>query len=136
MIGRPPSGNLTQEQKMKLQEKYDLIISRVRQVLEDEEAVSEILKEYPKEIEEFREDADRERRKRINAVLDMAGLVTIEDKKMYEEALCFSLSGYTVVYARDIDELMVNPYNQEITLAWGGNTDFQFCFDLFLSRNL
>ena len=33
--------------------------------------------------------------------------------------------------ARDIDELMVNPYNQEIIMAWDGNTDFQFCFDFY-----
>ena len=26
---------------------------------------------------------------------------------------------------------MVNPYNPEITLAWDGNTDFQFCFDFY-----
>jgi hypothetical protein len=33
--------------------------------------------------------------------------------------------------ARDIDELMVNSYNPEITMAWDGNTDFQFCFDFY-----
>ena len=33
--------------------------------------------------------------------------------------------------ARDIDELMVKPYNQEIILTWDENTDFQFCFDFF-----
>ena len=37
----------------------------------------------------------------------------------------------SLVYARDIDELMVNPYNPEITMAWNGNTDFQFCFDFY-----
>ena len=32
---------------------------------------------------------------------------------------------------RDIDELMVNSYNPEITRAWNGNTDFQICLDFF-----
>ena len=33
--------------------------------------------------------------------------------------------------ARDIDELWVNSYNIEITRAWDGNTDFQFCVDFY-----
>ena len=33
--------------------------------------------------------------------------------------------------ARDIDELMVNSYNPEITRAWNGNTDFQICLDFY-----
>ena len=32
---------------------------------------------------------------------------------------------------RDIDELMVNSYNPEITRAWDGNTDFQICLDFY-----
>ena len=54
-------------------------------------------------------------------MLEKAG-VDIEE---YEAALQFSLSGYTVIMARDVDELWVNSYNPELTKAWDGNTDFQ-----------
>ena len=50
---------------------------------------------------------------------------------MYVAALGFSSSGYSLVMARDIDELWVNSYNPEITIVWDGNTDFQFCFDFY-----
>ena len=50
---------------------------------------------------------------------------------MYVDALRFSSSGYSLVMARDIDELWVNSYNPEITIVWDGNTDFQFCFDFY-----
>ena len=64
-------------------------------------------------------------------ILEQAGLKTEEGKAMYEAALSFSSSGYSVILARDIDELNVNSYNPEITQAWDGNTDFQFCFDFY-----
>ena len=87
--------------------------------------------EYPKENEKDKSEADRGRYNRIDALLEKAGLKSKEDKENYEKALSFSLAGYQVVYARDIDEIMVNPYNPEITMAWDGNTDFQFCFDFY-----
>ena len=90
-----------------------------------------ILEKFPKEKEGKKAEADEGRRNRIDTILNKAGLTSKEEKEDYEKALAFSLSGFTVVYARDIDELMVNPYNPEITLAWDGNTDFQFCFDFY-----
>ena len=54
-------------------------------------------------------------------MLEKAG-VELEE---YETALQFSPSGYSVIMARDIDELWVNSYNPELTKAWDGNTDFQ-----------
>ena len=50
---------------------------------------------------------------------------------MYEEALTFSSPGYSVVLARDIDELFVNNYNSEWIKAWRGNMDIQVCLDFF-----
>ena len=90
-----------------------------------------ILEKYPKQIESTKIEAKQGRLFRINAVLDKAGFISDEDKKCYYEALSYSSSGYAVVMARDIDELMVNSYNPEITLLWDGNTDFQFCFDFY-----
>ena len=63
--------------------------------------------------------------------MDKAGLKTNEDKQKYQDALAYSSSGYTIVMERDIDELMINSYNPEITRAWDGNTDFQICLDFY-----
>ena len=71
------------------------------------------------------------RASRIDAILAKAGLTTEEEKKKYKEALEYSSSGYTIIMARDIDELWVNSYNPEITRAWNGNTDFQICLDFY-----
>ena len=131
LIARPPSAKCTEEEKNVLQTKYELILSSVRKVLENKDVVNEILEKFPKEKEGKTAEADEGRRNRIDTILNKAGLTSKEEKEDYEKALAFSLSGFTVVYARDIDELMVNPYNPEITLAWDGNTDFQFCFDFY-----
>ena len=64
------------------------------------------------------------RTRRINAVLDKAGLTEEEDKMKCRAALAYSSSGYSIVMARDIDALIVNNYNNEITRAWDGNTDY------------
>lgn len=103
----------------------------VRDILEDKDIIKTILEEHPKENEENPLEAKQGRRLRIDAVLDKAGLTTDDGKESYCRALAFSSTGYTVVMARDIDELMVNSYNPEITKAWDGNTDFQFCFDFY-----
>ena len=42
-----------------------------------------------------------------------------------------SKTGYTVVLARDIDELHINPYNVEWLRAWDGNMDIQPVLDFF-----
>ena len=131
LIGRPTYGNLSEDEKKLLQAKYDCILNKVQKVLENEEIIDEILHEYPKENEKEKSEADVGRNKRIDALLEKAGFKSKEDKENYERALSFSLAGYQVVYARDIDEMMVNPYNPEITMAWDGNTDFQFCFDFY-----
>ena len=68
---------------------------------------------------------------RISALLEMAGLVTDEDKQDYQKALEYSRASYTIIYARDIDEIWVNSYNPEITRAWNGNTDFQIVLDYY-----
>ena len=131
IIARPPVGGMSVEEKTCLQEKHNIVINMVKKVLEDKEAIQSILEECPKAEESNMSEAKRGRKKRIDKVLEKAGLKSEEDKEKYYQALAFSSKGYTIVYARDIDELMVNPYNPEITRAWDGNTDFQFCFDFF-----
>ena len=131
VIARPPGKNVTEEAKKMLEAQHEKVLKRVRDVLEDKEIVDSILEQYPKESEKTEYDAILGRTKRIDAVLEKAGYKSDEEKAMYESALSFSCSGYAVVLARDIDELNVNSYNPEITRAWDGNTDFQFCFDFY-----
>ena len=126
IIARPPVGKLSEEEKGDLQKKYEAIIKEVKKVLDNEEVLKNILNEYPKENENTKAEADMGRRKRIDAVLEKAGMSSTEDKVNYEKALSFNLSGYTVVYARDIDELMVNPYNPEITMHGMETQTFSF----------
>ena len=117
--------------KKAVETKHSAVIKIVKEVLNDKEAIHEILNTYPKINEKTLEDAKKGRTKRINAVLDRAGLKTDDDKQRYQDALQYSSSGYTVVMERDIDETMVNSYNPEITRAWDGNTDFQICLDFY-----
>ena len=49
----------------------------------------------------------------------------------YIEALETSTSGYSVVLARDLDELFINPYNREWMKAWNANMDLQVVLDFF-----
>ena len=107
----------------------------MKEVLNDEEAINTILENNPKELETTEYEAKEGRKLRIDAVLEKAGLKTMEQKQEYYEALSFSSSGYTIVMARDVDELMVNSYNPEIARAWNGNTDFQICLDFFAIIN-
>ena len=49
----------------------------------------------------------------------------------YIEALGISFNGYKVVLERDIDELYVNNYNEEMIRAWNGNMDLQPVIQFF-----
>ena len=131
IIASPPDKDMDEDEKKKLCNKYETLIKKVKLVLEDDEFIKSVFEKHPKENERTQDEAEKGRYHRINTVLDKAGLKSGDDKEEYRKALSFNLSGYAVVYARDIDELMVNPYNPEITMAWDGNTDFQFCFDFY-----
>ena len=131
LVACPPSKDLTDEDKKKLDNKHRTVVKKVREVLVDKEAMAEILLEFPKEDETTLTDAKEGRARRIDAVLDRAGLTGEAGKQSYRDALAHSGAGFTVVMARDIDELMVNSYNPEITRAWNGNTDFQICLDFY-----
>ena len=45
--------------------------------------------------------------------------------------LSYSPTGFSIIFKRDIDEIMVNSFNPEWTLAWNGNTDVQLTLDFF-----
>ena len=131
LIARPPDQHVTDQEKKATEAKHSTVIKKVKEVLMNKKEVESIIDKYPKELEYTVKEAKEGRAKRIDEVLDRAGLKTEEDKKKYTEALAYSNSGFTIVMARDIDELHTNPYNPEITRAWNGNTDFQICLDFF-----
>ena len=64
-------------------------------------------------------------------MLEKAGLKSESDISMYEEALTYSSSGFTIILERDISEMYINSYNPEWARAWNGNTDLQVCLDYF-----
>ncbi len=131
IIAIPSSKNVTESEKKSLEAKHSVVIKKVKEVLDNKDLIKLILEEHSKESENTELEAIEGRTKRIDAVLNMAGLNTDEEKARYHQALSYSSSGYTVVMARDIDELYVNSYNPEITRAWDGNTDFQICLDFY-----
>ena len=55
--------------------------------MDNKDFIKEILEKYPKENEKDKNEADQGRKLRINAVLEKAGLVNIEEKESYFKAL-------------------------------------------------
>lgn len=41
--------------------------------------------------------------------------------------------GYFIILTRDVEEVFVESYNPEWTLAWNGNTDIQLCLYIFFA---
>ena len=131
VIAKPANKMLTKEEKGSLEKKYNTILKKVKECLIKKDAIQDIMVKYPKSLEQTFAQAIEGRKQRINALLDMAGLITVEEKEEYEQALAYSSAGYTIVHARDIDEIWVNSFNKEITRAWNGNTDFQIVLDFY-----
>ena len=101
-------------------------IRKVMDVLEDEKSIEKIMDKFTKETETSTEMI-KNRVRRIKMVCKMADV----SYKDYIEALGITSSGYKVVLARDIDELQINPYNEEMIRAWNGNMDLQPVLDFF-----
>ena len=108
------------EKRRKLLVESDIVISKVMNVLEDEESMEKLLEMCEKKSLKAKEQ-------KILAACIMAK-VSYDD---YLKALSVSNHGYSVVYERDIDELYSNPYNIEWMQAWDGNLDLQPCLDYF-----
>jgi hypothetical protein len=131
IIARPPPKTMENKDKKSIEAKHGAVTNKVREVLNNKEEMKKILDMYPKQSEKTVDEAREGRRRRIYEVLNKAGMKTEEERKQYEEALAYSSSGFTVVMARDINELNINNYNPEITRVWDGNTDFQICLDFY-----
>ena len=121
----------TQKATEDMVNKYKKILNAVKDQLCNEEVVKMILEEIPKELDTSRDMFVLNREKRINRLLSLAGLKNVEERSLYEEALQYSSSGYSIILERDLDEIWINSYNPEWVLAWNGNTDIQVCLDFF-----
>ena len=117
---------LSGEEREEKFKKWTEVLSKVREVIENDEIIDRIMAKYNK-ADESKDEYMANRKQRIKEVLEIAG-VAMED---YELALSNSRAGYTVVLARDIDETDVNSYNIEMLRAWNGNMDIQICLDFF-----
>ena len=75
----------------------------------------------------------KSRIEKLLTLVDPANLTskTLPTLDQYEKALSVNKKGYSINYARDVDETMVNTYNPEWIVAWNGNMDFQLCLDFF-----
>ena len=123
IIAQPVKG--TTETKKKLLKKCHETTKKVREVLDDKEEIEKIMQKFNKEDEVTPEEIKQKRLERIKLVLKKAG-VTMDD---YLTVLKTSLTGYSVILARDIDELSINNFNQEWLRAWNANLDLQICLD-------
>jgi hypothetical protein len=103
------------------------ILTKVKELLDDRETIEKIMKKYNKK-EESEEEYRRNRAKRIDELLEIAGTTYDE----YIEEIKHSIKkGHTILLERDIDEGYINAFNPEWLEAWGGNIDLQPCFDYF-----
>ena len=107
--------------------RYREILRKVRVVLENEDAVKEIMMKYDKQ-NESKEEYKKNTVSRIKQLLEVAG---VEDYDEYLRALGTSKTGYSVVQRRDLDEIYINSYNTEWLRAWNGNMDIQVVLDYF-----
>ena len=118
----PENGDQGSEEKRKPE-----ILTKVKELLDDKEVISKIMSKYNK-MEESLEEYEKNRGKRIDELLEIAGT----NYQEYVTEIEYSTrQGHTILLERDIDEGYINAFNPEWLEAWGGNIDLQPCFDYF-----
>ena len=108
-------------------ERQKILLESVMNVLEEDDIIDDIMKDYDKDnesIEEYRKN----RKKRILKILEIANVEPDDYVTALKQS---SRKGVNVILARDIDELYVNNYNPEWIEAWNGNIDTSPVFDFF-----
>ena len=73
-----------EEVKKKLLDTYSSIMKKVKEVLEDQKTIDDILTEFPKHLETTDTQAVAGRKQRIDVLLEKAGLVSEEQKNQYQ----------------------------------------------------
>ena len=108
IISEPIRGMDDKEKKERLK-KYEDTLTKVKDILNDPEAIEEIIKTIGSSEKETAELYKKNKARRIQAMVTKAGVTM----KEYEEALSCTKMGYKVVIERDLTELFVNSYNAE-----------------------
>ena len=103
IVAQPAKG----DDRQKILGKCNETIIKVREVLEDEEKMKNILKLFCKENEKPGTDYEQKRLERIKMMLKEAK-VSYED---YMTTLKTTKKGYSIVLARDLDETRINNFN-------------------------
>ena len=109
------------------EERKPEILEKVKDLLDDKDAIDKIMRKYDKKGES-REEYEANRCKRIDELLEMAGTHYEE----YMSEIRHSVrQGYSILLERDIDEGYINAFNPEWLEAWKGNIDLQPTLDYF-----
>ena len=95
---RQESHESNDTEKSALEKKYNQTLKKVKHCLEQKDTIEEIMRKYPKALESTFAQAIEGRRLRIDALLNIAGLVTDEDKLEYQKALEYSNAGFAIIY--------------------------------------
>ena len=103
------------------------VLEKVKLVMEDDEKMKAIDESNPLNDGITREEYEKRRKERIEAMLEEAEVSLTE----YESALAISPRGLEVVMQRDINEMMVNNYNPLWMKALNANHDIKLCPDVF-----
>ena len=119
----PENDSTTQEERSS--KNYCKVLSDIEDVLKDKERMSHIINSCPKG--ETKNEYDKNRSKRIDALLEMSGNITYKDYIMAIKKT--RKHGSTVMLKRDVDEIYVNNYNPEWLIAWNANLDIQPVLD-------
>ena len=106
--------------------KYQMILRKVKMILEDDDTVNAIMERYDKQSESS-QDYKINIEERTRELVQMAGVEYDE----YLKALGTSRAGYSIVNQRDIDEIYINSFNSEWLRAWNANLDIQVVLDYF-----
>ena len=86
-------------------------MTKVKDILNDSEAIEDILKDIGSSEKETAELYKENKARRIQSMVTKAGVTM----KEYEEALSYTKIGYKVVIERDLTEIFVNSYNTRLT---------------------
>ena len=91
----PPS-----EERDKLLERYRKILSDVREIIDDNKIIKEITDEYPNHESESQDEYRKNRKERIQKVLQRAGYKSPEGMELYAQALKTNVGGYSIIETR------------------------------------
>ena len=131
IIATPLCKSMSEQDKKSIQDGHEAILKKVKELLNDKDALKAILDELPNNLDTTIELVKENRKRRIIKLLNLAGLYTDDEIQLYEDALKYSTPGYSIILERDLNEIFINSYSPEWARAWNGNTDLQVCLDYF-----